>query len=160
MSAPPVLPIAPQTYDPDYVNRINRVLTQYFTQVGNDIGNTAGSTINAQFNSLGVGTAPSGTAGDIKATTIEAALIGNASTATTLQTARNINGVSFNGSADITIAAKASGAGGDAIFYENGQTVTTNYTITTNANAVTAGPIAINSGVTVTVPTGSTWTIV
>lgn len=33
------------------------------------------------------------------------ALTGNASTATTLQTARNINGVSFNGSADITISA-------------------------------------------------------
>lgn len=32
---------------------------------------------------------------------------GNASTATTLQTARNINGVSFNGSADITVTAAA-----------------------------------------------------
>jgi hypothetical protein len=35
------------------------------------------------------------------------AYTGNATTATTLQTARNINGVSFNGSADITVTAAA-----------------------------------------------------
>lgn len=43
--------------------------------------------------------------GNFSAGTITAALSGNATTATTLQTARNINGVSFNGSADITITA-------------------------------------------------------
>ncbi len=42
--------------------------------------------------------------GNFSAGTITAALSGNASTATTLATARNINGVSFNGSADITVA--------------------------------------------------------
>lgn len=41
--------------------------------------------------------------GNFSAGTITAALSGNATTATTLQTARNINGVSFNGAADITI---------------------------------------------------------
>jgi hypothetical protein len=45
--------------------------------------------------------------GNFAAGTITAALTGNASTATTLQTARNINGVSFNGSADITVTADA-----------------------------------------------------
>lgn len=40
--------------------------------------------------------------------TMTGSLTGNASTATTLQTARNINGVSFNGSADITVTAAAS----------------------------------------------------
>jgi hypothetical protein len=54
----------------------------------------------------------------------------------------------------------ASGAGGNQVFYENDQTVTTNYTITTSKNAMTAGPITINSGVSVTVPSGSVWTIV
>ena len=54
----------------------------------------------------------------------------------------------------------AKGGGSDQIFYENGQTVTTDYTITTNKNAVTAGPITINSGVTVTIPSGSYWSIV
>jgi hypothetical protein len=43
----------------------------------------------------------------VTSTTFVGALTGNASTATTLQTARNINGVSFNGSADITVTAAA-----------------------------------------------------
>jgi hypothetical protein len=46
------------------------------------------------------------------------------------------------------------------IFYENGQAVTSNYTITTNKNAMSAGPITINSGITVTIPSGSNWAIV
>lgn len=54
----------------------------------------------------------------------------------------------------------ATGGGSDAIFYNNGQTVTTNYTIPTSYNAGTFGPISINSGATVTVPSGSTWSIV
>ena len=54
----------------------------------------------------------------------------------------------------------ATGGGTDQIFYQNGQTVTTNYTITTSNNAGTFGPVSINGGVTVTVPTGSVWTVV
>ena len=52
------------------------------------------------------------------------------------------------------------GGSPDRIFYENQQTVTVNYTVTTNYNAMSAGPVAINSGITVTVPSGSYWTIV
>lgn len=44
--------------------------------------------------------------------------------------------------------------------YENTSTVTSNYTLTTSSNAMSAGPITINTGVTVTVPTGSRWVIV
>jgi hypothetical protein len=54
----------------------------------------------------------------------------------------------------------ATGGGADQIFIENGQTVTTDYTITTNNNAGTFGPVTVNSGITVTVPTGSVWSIV
>jgi hypothetical protein len=54
----------------------------------------------------------------------------------------------------------AEGSGANAVFYENDQEVTGNYTITTNKNALSAGPITINPGVTVTIPTGSVWTIV
>jgi len=57
-------------------------------------------------------------------------------------------------------AGGASGGGTDQVFYENDQTVTTNYTISTNKNAMTAGPVTINSGVTVVVPSGSSWVIV
>jgi hypothetical protein len=54
----------------------------------------------------------------------------------------------------------ATGGGNDTIFFENGQTVTTSYTIPTATNAGTYGPIAVNSGVVVTVPDDSTWTVV
>ena len=58
------------------------------------------------------------------------------------------------------IGGGATGAGSDDVFYENGQTVTGNYTITTNKNAITAGPVTVNSGVTVTIPSGSSWVVV
>jgi hypothetical protein len=45
-------------------------------------------------------------------------------------------------------------------FWENQQTVGANYTITNNYNAMSAGPITIGTGVTVTVGTGETWTVV
>ena len=57
-------------------------------------------------------------------------------------------------------AGGATGGGSDEIFYENGQNVTTNYTITNGKNAMSAGPITINSSVTVTVGSGETWTVV
>ena len=138
-------------------------------------------------------------------------VVGNAATATALETARNIGGVSFDGTANINlpgvntagnqntsgtsggftagsasnlnsgtlpdarfpstlpavdgsnltgISAGATGGGSDEVFYENDQTVTTNYTITNGKNAMAAGPITINSGVTVTVGSGETLTIV
>ena len=65
-----------------------------------------------------------------------------------------------DGSALTGISAGATGGGSDEIFYENSQTVTTDYTITSNKNAMSAGPITINNGVSVTVPSGSTYTIV
>ena len=43
--------------------------------------------------------------------------------------------------------------------YEMANTIAANYTITTNNNAISAGPITINTGISVTVPTGSTWVI-
>tara|TARA_A100001391_G_scaffold135808_1_gene94517 strand:- start:2674 stop:3468 length:795 start_codon:yes stop_codon:yes gene_type:complete len=54
----------------------------------------------------------------------------------------------------------ANGNGSNAIFWENDQTVTGDYTITNNQNAGSFGPIAIASGVTVTVGSGETWTVV
>lgn len=66
----------------------------------------------------------------------------------------------YNGTAWGSIGGGATGGGSDDVFYENGQTVTTNYTLTTNKNAVTAGPVSINSGVTVTIPSGSSWVVV
>lgn len=54
----------------------------------------------------------------------------------------------------------ASGSNGNSVFYENDQIVTADYTITSGKNAMSAGEITIATGITVTVPTGSSWTIV
>ena len=69
-------------------------------------------------------------------------------------------GYTANGMEWVVAEAGATGGGTDKIFYENGQTVTTNYTITNNTNAMSAGPVTINSGVAVTIGTGENWTIV
>lgn len=66
----------------------------------------------------------------------------------------------YNGSAWGSIGGGATGGGADQVFLENDNAVTTNYTLTTNKNAVSAGPVTINSGVTVTVPSGQSWVIV
>ena len=58
----------------------------------------------------------------------------------------------------------AVGGGSDKLFMENGTTMTTNYTLGTEfgatCNALSAGPITINAGVTLTIPSGSVYTVV
>ena len=54
--------------------------------------------------------------------------------------------------------AVTAGAGGAII--ENTQSITSNYTLTAGRNGVSAGVITISSGVTVTVPSGASWSIV
>ena len=66
----------------------------------------------------------------------------------------------YGDGSNLTGVAAATGGGSDEIFYENDTTVSTSYTITSGKNAMSAGPITIPSGVTVTVPTGSAWTVV
>jgi hypothetical protein len=60
----------------------------------------------------------------------------------------------------VAVLKAATGGGNDKVFYENDQVVTTSYTLTTGKNAVTAGPITINNGATVTVPDDQSWSIV
>tara|TARA_Y100000004_G_scaffold21718_1_gene22161 strand:+ start:862 stop:1293 length:432 start_codon:yes stop_codon:yes gene_type:complete len=54
----------------------------------------------------------------------------------------------------------AVGGAGNYVFWENDQVVSVNYTITSGKNAGSFGPVTVNSGVTVTIPSNSTWTIV
>ena len=54
----------------------------------------------------------------------------------------------------------ATGAGTDAVFFLNDQAVTASYSIPSTKNAMTAGPITVDAGVSVTVPAGSAWTVV
>jgi hypothetical protein len=51
------------------------------------------------------------------------------------------------------------GASADGAVYENAQTISNNYTMTTNFNGESVGPITIASGVTVTIPSGSRYVI-
>jgi hypothetical protein len=57
------------------------------------------------------------------------------------------------------IGGGATGAGGDTVFVENGTVVTTSYTLTANKNAMSVGPITVNSGQTVTIPSGQRWVV-
>ena len=65
----------------------------------------------------------------------------------------------YNGTAWSSVGGGATGGGADQVFIENSLIVTTNYTITTSKNAMSTGPITINSGVTVTIPTGARWVV-
>lgn len=55
-----------------------------------------------------------------------------------------------------------SGAGGDikvGAIYENNQTISTSYTITSGRSAMSVGPITLSSSVTITLPSGSRWVV-
>ncbi len=53
----------------------------------------------------------------------------------------------------------ATGGGGDEVFVENARVVTVNYTLSTGKSAESVGPIVINSGITVTIPSDERWVI-
>jgi hypothetical protein len=54
----------------------------------------------------------------------------------------------------------ATGGGSDQVFVENDQSVTANYTIPATKNAMSTGPITINSGVTVTISSGARYVVI
>lgn len=64
------------------------------------------------------------------------------------------------GSAWGSIGGGATGGGSDRVFVETGQNVTSSYTLSTGYNAVSAGPVTVASGITVTIPSGAAWSIV
>ena len=59
----------------------------------------------------------------------------------------------------IIIGGGATGAAGDQVFNENERVVTTDYTLSTNKSAMSVGPVTINTGVTVTIPSGESWVV-
>lgn len=65
----------------------------------------------------------------------------------------------YNGSQWVPVGSGATGSAGDQVFVENDQTVTADYTIPSDKNAMTTGPISIQDGVTVTVSDGARWVI-
>jgi hypothetical protein len=111
-------------------------------------GGTGQTTATAAFNALN----PMTTTGDIlyEASPTTAARLGIGSTGQVLTVAGGLPSWAAAPSSNITTLG----------LYENSATISANYTIGTGNNAMSAGPITVNTGVTVTVPTGSTWVIV
>ncbi len=77
----------------------------------------------------------------------------------TITSAANGQVLKYNGTAWVndTVASGNTTANG---LWENSNTINSNYTIGTNYNAMSAGPVTVASGVTVTVPTGSRWVVI
>ena len=75
-------------------------------------------------------------------------------------TITNSGVTSFNGATGAVTFQGAVGGGSDKIFFLNDTVVYNSYTIPQNQNAMTAGPVTITNGKTITVQSGSTWTIV
>ena len=65
-----------------------------------------------------------------------------------------------SGLTGLPAGAPVGGASTNTVFFENDNSVDVSYTISTDKNAMAAGPIAIKAGVTITVPSGSFLTIV
>ena len=61
---------------------------------------------------------------------------------------------------NLPAGAPVGGASTNTVFFENDKAVAVNYQITSTKNAMSAGPISINAGIAVTVPSGCSWTIV
>ena len=75
-----------------------------------------------------------------------------------------ITATSFSGDgsglSNLPAGAPVGGASTNTVFFENDKVVAVNYQITSTKNAMSAGPISINAGIAVTVPSGCSWTIV
>jgi hypothetical protein len=65
----------------------------------------------------------------------------------------------YNGTGWGSIGGGATGGGSDQVFVENDQTVTANYTIPSGKNASSVGPITVDTGISVTISTGSRWVL-
>lgn len=94
---------------------------------------------------------------NLNVSTVYGALSGNASTATTLQTGRNINGVSFNGSADVTVTTAGTGITVTGTTVAIDSTVVTLTGTQTLTNKTLTSPVIstiVNTG-TLTLPTST-----
>ena len=65
----------------------------------------------------------------------------------------------YNGTGWGSVGGGATGGGSDDVFIENSLIITTSYSITAGKSAMSTGPITLNAGVTITVPSGSKWVV-
>ena len=139
------------------------------TYLGSWVGSTSittlGTIATGTWNASTISVAKGGTG----ATTLTGLVYGNGTSAMTAATAAQI--VAAIGTTAVANATNAdtldslhssafarAGAGGSIV--EMPGTISANYSITSGSNGMSAGPISVANGVTVTVPNGSTWVIV
>ena len=109
------------------------------------VGNSAGSTLTGGSNNLFLGN----NAQPSSPTVSNEVTIGNV----------NVDKVRMGNGDILYPGAGATGGGKDEVFQENERVVTTDYTLTTNKSAMSVGPVTINTGVTVTIPSGESWVV-
>ncbi|OGG90023.1 hypothetical protein A3G12_01765 [Candidatus Kaiserbacteria bacterium RIFCSPLOWO2_12_FULL_54_10] len=108
------------------------------------VGTITSGTWSGSFGAVSGANLTSLTAANISAGTAGISVTGNAGSATILQTARNINGVSFNGTADITVTAAAGTLTGTSL--ATGVTAATGLTsVGTLNNLVLSGTLNVGS---------------
>ena len=97
-------------------------------------------------------------------TTLTTALVQTGDTTGNLviQTNGTTTAATFDTSQNLTVvgAATAPSVVASNGIFVNSNTIATNYTIGSGFNGVSGGPVTVNTGITVTVSTGSTWTVV
>ena len=59
----------------------------------------------------------------------------------------------------VTWTTPSTASGGTGVILENQQAISSNYTLTTNYNGLSVGPVTIQNSIAVTVPNGAVWMI-
>jgi hypothetical protein len=80
-------------------------------------------------------------------------------TGTSVQVGNGITTQVFCNGTNFFTAFSGTGASAGGAVYENRQTIGSNYTMTTNFNGESVGPITVLGGVTITIPVSSRWII-
>jgi len=132
-----------------FTNKTISGASNTLSNIGNASLTNSSVTIGSTSVSLGATVTTFAGLASVTSTTFVGALTGNASTATTLATARNINGVSFNGSTDITVTAAAGTLTGNTL--NSGVTASS----LTSVGTITSGTW---NGTTIAVGSGGTGT--
>ena len=122
------------------------VIVTATTFVGNLTGDPTGS--GANLTNIPAGNL-TGTVADARISTLTASKLTGALPA--------ISGANLT---NLPPSAPVGGASTNQVFFENHKAVEVGYQITSTKNAMSAGPISINAGIAVTVPSGCSWTIV
>lgn len=114
------------------------------------VGTVSGTTITASTQFSGPGTGLTGTAASLS-------IGGSAASATTASTANALNTSNSYTVAGLTSTQPITAS--TTPFFINGLTVSSNYTLAGSQGAMSVGPITINTGVVVTISTGSRWVV-